>query len=221
MKFQDCAALFSMVLLICLSACSTTSDAETQEPTPTQQQADDHDAHHRDDEQTGADSRTDREQMMEQMCPMQVEGTTRELIELDDAVAMEFTTTGDVDELRRRVERIAQRHDMMHREGHRMHRGPGHRHGEDRPRHRGRMHGEMSEEMRQMHRQMMQMMTDVTVETEEIDGGIRLHFIPDDSEQLDELYQMMQQHTQMMEEQGRCPMMQMMGDDATEEQEEQ
>ena len=220
MKFRTFSAPLMMALLIGLTACSTTGEAEAEadESAQTQQQADDHEAHHPEGQEPDAEPRTDKMEMMAQMCPMQVEGTTRELVELDDAVAMEFTTTGDVDELRRRVEKMAQMHDGMHGEGGRMHRGQRHHHGEDGPDQRGRMHGEMTEEKRQMHQQMMQMMSDVTVETEEIDGGMRVKFIPDDAEQVDELYQMMQHHTQMMEEEGRCPMMHMMDDEPTQEQ---
>ncbi len=203
MKIRGITTLLSVVLLIGLAACTSTSQAE----------ADDHAAHHPEDQQDEAEEPADKHKMMEQMCPMKVEDTTRQLVELDDAVAMEFTTTGDVDELRRRVEKMAERHDKMHGGDGQMHHGPRHRRGDDGQRRRGRMHDEMSEEQRQMHRQMMQLMSDVTVVTEEIEDGMRVKFIPDDAGQVDDLYQMMEQHIQMMEDQGRCPMMHMMGEE--------
>jgi hypothetical protein len=58
---------------------------------------------------------------------------------------------------------------------------------------------------------MMQMMADVTVDTEEIENGMRMKFTPKDGAQADRMYQMMQKHAQMMGEDGQCPMMQMMG----------
>lgn len=209
MKTRIFAAPLMIALLIVLTACSTSSQAEADEPVQTQQQADDHAAHHPEGRQAEAEQTEDKHQMMAKMCPMQVEGTTRQLVKLDDAVAMEFTTTSDVSELRRRVERMAQMHERMHGEDGHMH---GHMHGKMQ---HGERHEEMTEEMteekRQMHRQMMQRMADVTVETEEIEGGMRVKFTPDDAAQVDELHQMMEQHTHMMDEEGHCPMMHMMG----------
>lgn len=202
MTSRTFAALFSMALLIGLTACGTTSTAESGEPAPPEQQVDEHAEHHPEDQEAET-SEPDRQQMMAQMCPMHVEGTTRELVRLDDAVAMEFTTTGDVDELRQRVEKMGQRHGQMHGEG-------GQMRGEGGQRRHGQMHGEMTEEQRQMRQQMREIMSEVTVETEEIEDGMRVKFTPEDAEDLDELYENMQQHIEMMEEQGHCPMMQMM-----------
>lgn len=227
MKLRNFTLLISMALLIGLTACSTTDEAEADEPAEqteqaqNQQQADDHAAHHPEGQQiegqqAEAKQMADKQQMMAKMCPMQVEGTTRQVVKLDDAVAMDFTTTGDVEELRQRVQKMAQMHDKMHAEGGMMHGGM---HGEQGPMQHGQMHGQMTEEQRQMRQHMMQMMADVTVETEEIESGMRMKFTPKDAPQADKLYQMMQKHTQMMGEQGQCPMMQMMGGGPVEEQE--
>lgn len=71
-----------------------------------------------------------------------------------------------------------------------------------------------------MRQQMMQTMSDVTVTTEEIEAGMRMKLTPKDAAQADKIYQMMQKHAQMMEDNGQCPMMQMMGGGPLEEQEE-
>lgn len=51
------------------------------------------------------------------MCPMQVEGTTVRAEDVDGGVALVFTTTGDVAELRRRVAHMAEMHERRHGEG--------------------------------------------------------------------------------------------------------
>lgn len=222
MKIRNVTLLLSMILLIGLTACSTTGEAEADEQAEqaeqaqTQQQADEHAAHHPEGQQAGAEQMADKQQMMAQMCPMQVEGTTRQVVKLDDSVAMDFTTTGDVEELRQRVQKMAQMHEKMHADGGMMH---GQMHGQHGQMQHGQMHGQMTEEQRQMRQQMMQMMSDVTVETEEIENGMRMKFTPKDAAQADKMYQMMQKHAQMMEGNGQCPMMQMMGGGPVEEQE--
>ena len=84
MKFHTCAVLISMALLINLTACKTTSDAEVD--TQTQQQA--QTQQYQEGNEAGAQQMANKQEMMKTMCPMQVEGTTRELVKLDDAVAM-------------------------------------------------------------------------------------------------------------------------------------
>jgi hypothetical protein len=234
MTLRNLLTLFSMTLLVGLTACSTTGEAEADEPAEqteqaqTQQQTDDHTAHHPEEQQAESAQMADKQQMMAKMCPMQVEGTTRQVVKLDGAVAMDFTTTGDVDELRQRVPKMAQMHQKMHGEGAMMQGGMDGgkgqmqhgqmqhgqmqhgqmQHGQMQ---HGQMHGQMTEEQRQMRQQMMQMMADVTVDTEEIENGMRMKFTPKDGAQADRMYQMMQKHAQMMGEDGQCPMMQMMG----------
>lgn len=241
MTLRNLLTLISMAVLIGATACSTSSEAESDEQaeqaeqTQTQQEQEQQEQgleQAEADEPAQTDQAADKQQMMAQMCPMQVEGTTRQLVKLDDAVAVDFTTTGDVDELRRRVLKMAQMHEKMHGDGGQMEHGQmhGQMHGEqgqmehgqmEHGQMHGQMHGEqMTEEQRQMHGQMMQMMSDVTVETEEIESGMRMKFTPKDPAQTDKLYQMMEKHSQMMDEKGQCPMMQMM-DDGSKEQEPQ
>lgn len=209
MKFRNYTILISMTLLIGLTACSTTSGAEadtqTQQQAQTQQQGENHAAHHPQGDQAENQKMTEKQEMMKKMCPMQVEGTTSQVVKLDKAVAMDFTTTGDVAELRQRVQKMAQKHEKMHSEG-----GMKGQRGEN-----GKMmKGQMTEEQKQM----MQMMADATVATSQIDGGTRMTFTPKDVTKTDSLYQMMQKHSQMMDEKGQCPMMQMMGDEPMDHQ---
>lgn len=51
--------------------------------------------------------------MMNDMCPMHVQGTTVTMAEVEDGVALDFkTTAGDVTELRERVRRMADMHNQ-------------------------------------------------------------------------------------------------------------
>lgn len=216
MKIRTLMTLISMTFLIGTSACSTTDNAQTNVPAAQVEQTqhsmtDDHVAHHPEGQKAGADQANDRQQMMTQMCPMQVEGTTRKVVKLDDAVALDFTTTGDVDELRQRVQKMAQMHAKMHSEGGMMHGEHGQMDDKQGQMQHGEMHGKMTDEQQQKHQQMMQTMSGVTVETVSIDGGMRMMFTPKDAAQVDKLYEMMENHSQMMGEHGQCPMMQMMG----------
>lgn len=52
--------------------------------------------------------------MMGGMCPMRVAGTTVTSAEIEGGVALAFTTTGDVAELRQRVRRMAEMHNQHH-----------------------------------------------------------------------------------------------------------
>lgn len=228
MRFRSFAILFSMTFLVGLTACSTTGEAEadesaeTAEQRQTQEEADDHEAHHPDDEKAAAEESADKQRekgKMGKMCPMQVEDTEREVVKLDDAVAMEFTTTGDVEELRERVDKMAKMHQKMHGEGGHMQKGKKQQ-GKMQGKGHRKKRGEMSQEQREKRQQMKQMMADVTIEAEEIDDGARIKFTPEDPDQVDQLFEKMQQHVQMMEEGGECPMMQKMGGDSAEEQSE-
>ncbi|TDP63647.1 hypothetical protein DFR33_110105 [Bradymonas sediminis] len=208
MKLRNLLALMSMTLLLGASACSTTESAQTDAAPEVAQQSQDLEMAPKDDQAEAAHEMKagDKHAKMKEICPMQVEGTTRELSKLDDAVAMDFTTTGDVDELRARVEKMSQMHGKMHGEGGDMHHGKMHgemKHGEMK-------HGEMTEEQREMREQMKQMMSDVTVSTEELDSGMRLKLTPADAAQVDALYGMMQKRSEAMGEHGQCPM-KMMG----------
>lgn len=222
MTIRNLLVLVSMALLVVGgSACTTTDHAQAGAPAAQIEQTqgpmmDAPAAHHPDGQEAGTTQANDHQQMMQQMCPMQVEGTTRKIVKLDNAVALDFTTTGDVDELRRRVQKMAQMHEKMHGEGGMMQGQHGQMQGGQGQMMHGEMHGQMTDEQRQMHQQMMQMMSGVTVRTESIDGGMRMVFTPKDATQVDRLYEMMERHSQMMGEYGPCPMMQMMGVESME-----
>lgn len=205
MKKRFLSGVCSILLLMGLSGCSTPGEPSSDETSAPAEQAQTEGS-----ESESPDARAEQKdamgQKMAEMCPMQVEGTTREIVRLDNAVAMDFTTTGDVEELRARVENMPEHLAKMQREGGQMPQGHGH-HGEG-----GQMrHEQMSEEHQEMRRQMMEMMADVTLETEPIEDGMRLTFTPADASQVDALYQMMQSHARMMQQEGQCPMMPMMG----------
>jgi hypothetical protein len=55
---------------------------------------------------------------MDAMCPMRVQGTTAQAGEVPGGATLAFTTTGDVTELRRRAEHMADMHNQHHSELH-------------------------------------------------------------------------------------------------------
>lgn len=239
MNFRTLLTMVSMALLLGASACSTTEGAQTDASAQTTEQSQNvevSDAAAPEDAQASATQdmqANPKHARMKEICPMQVEGTTRAVTKLDDAVAMDFTTTsGDVDELRARVQKMSQMHGQMHGNMHaEMKDAHGKQPAEMKGKHakmraemkgeqgkmnHGMKHGEMTEEQRQMHKQMKQLMADVTVSTEELDAGMRLKLTPKDATQVDALYAMMQKRSEMMGEHGQCPM-KMMGTDTAEQ----
>jgi hypothetical protein len=137
------------------------------------------------------------------MCPMAVEGTTARAEDVEGGAAMVFTTTGDVSELRQRVAAMAEMHNRHHAEGSGhgmgMHGGANGMRGAKEP--QGDMnHGGMG---------MMgggMMMPPSTARSEDIEGGARIVFTPQDPTDLPALREHFAQHAQMMSS-GRCPMM--------------
>jgi hypothetical protein len=131
---------------------------------------------------------------MAEMCPMAVEGTTARAEDVEGGVAMVLTTTGDVADLRRRAERMAEMHNLRHAEGTGMsnggepHRGQGGMHGR-----KGMMNGGM-------------MMPPATARTEEVEGGVRMVFTPRDPADLPMLREQVQRRAERMVS-GECPMM--------------
>ncbi|MGM0578844.1 MAG: hypothetical protein ACQEXJ_24185 [Myxococcota bacterium] len=195
--------VLSASILLVVSACSTGSSARKSDEAPnTQPPETEHAAHHPDEQGGEAPHAMDGEPegMEAGMCPMQVEGTQMRVQKLDDAVAMDFTTTGDVAALRDRVRKMARMHDR-HADRDEMKHGGGQGHK-----------GEMDMEM-------MEMMATTTAATEEIEGGMRLRLVPDDPDQIVPLHEMMNQHAGMMSEGGRCPMMKMMGKEQGQQEE--
>lgn len=150
--------------------------------------------------------RAERRQKMAQLCPMRVEGTTPEAVKLEGAVAIDFKTTGDVAELRQRGQKMAKMHAKMHNRKNEKKHSKKHadqkgRHHQMRERHDGK-----HAEQREMHQQMMQLMSGATVESEAIEGGMRMKFTPSDPAQIDTLYKALQTHVEMVKERGGCPM---------------
>jgi hypothetical protein len=142
----------------------------------------------------------------EGMCPMQVEGTAVSAEDVEGGVALTFTTSSDVAELRRRVTHMAQMHGQ---DGMGMHAsadaGDGQAHGgqrSDASQHQG---GMMASEM---------MMPAATARSEEVEGGARIVLTPQDAVDLERLREHARHMTERMSS-GQCPMMSMQ-DEAAE-----
>jgi len=124
------------------------------------------------------------------VCPMDVSGTKVAVDDTADGVAIRFTTTGDVAQLRQRVHAMADKHEhMMH--GGMMGSGgmgPGHGGG---PGH-------------------MMKMVDSTARAEDIEGGARIVLTPKDPAQLGDLRAHVREHAARMAS-GHCPMMEQQG----------
>jgi len=122
------------------------------------------------------------------MCPMTVEGTVARAEDVEGGAAMVFTTTGDVGELRRRVAAMAEMHNRHHAGGH------DHR------------KGAQSGQQGKMGMMGGGMMPPSTARSEEVEGGARIVFAPQDPADLAKLREQVRQHAEMMAS-GRCPMM--------------
>lgn len=125
-----------------------------------------------------------RTRAAERPCPMQVEGTSVEVTDIEGGAALTFVNTDDVPDLRRRVEQMAQMHEQRH----------------------GAARG------RGMEQQGGMGMGHVAVQTrvEPIEGGARLIILAEDPKEIAQV----QQHARMMAghmEAGECPMMQGQG----------
>jgi len=132
------------------------------------------------------------------MCPMAVAGTRLTVDDTEAGVAMVFTTTGDVADLRARVRRMAEMHARMSgMMGGGMHGGmkDGGMHGGMKD---GGMHGGKGGGMMGM--------VPSEANAVDIDGGARLELRPRDPNQLAELRAHARTHAQQMAS-GQCPMM--------------
>ena len=130
---------------------------------------------------------------MAAMCPMKVEGTSVTAADVEGGVALSFTTSGDVAELRSRVARMAKMHG-----DHGGHHGPGkgmhgHQHG-GAGAHRGKMMG------------AGMMMPAATARSEDVDAGARVVLTPKDPADLGALREHAQHMAGRMAS-GECPMM--------------
>ena len=125
-------------------------------------------------------------------CPLQLQGTTATVEDVDGGVAIRFTTTGDVAELRRRVtERVA-----WHTAGPHPGMGPGRGMGQG-----GRGAGRGAPVM--AHQEMMA----ADARVEEVEGGARMVFTPPDPARLEALRSEVRAHAAQMTATGQCPMM--------------
>ena len=122
---------------------------------------------------------------------MRVPNSTVSVSDTSGGVAVAFTTTGDVTELRRRVRHMAEMHSRHHagaRMGGRRGAGAG-----EHPMGPGRMMGQ-------------QMMIASTSAFEEIEGGARIVLTPSDPSGLEALRAQVRAHAERMSR-GECPMM--------------
>ncbi len=134
---------------------------------------------------------------MKGMCPMEVEGTAVNAEDVEGGVALTFTTSTDVAELRRRVAHMAQMHGQ-HGMGMHASAGAGDGHAHDgqpsdaSPHRDGMMAGGM-------------MMPAATARSEEVEGGARILLTPQDTADLEKLREHARHMTGRMSP-GRCPM---------------
>lgn len=142
-------------------------------------------------------------------CPMNVPGTEVTTIETKRGIAVTFTTTGDVADLRRRVASMASMHNehqvMMRRMmgdermgSGRMDQGDDgspHEHGGSST---GAPHGEGMG--------MMMTMAAATATSEEVEGGARLIFEAEDPQEVASLREQVRTHAEEMRS-GKCPAM--------------
>lgn len=124
-------------------------------------------------------------------CPMFVAGTTVQANDTSDGMAMTFTTTGDVAELRRRVHLMAN-----HMNAHSSGAGGG-----------TGMHGMGMGSDGGMGMMGGGMMLATHAQVEDVDHGARLKMTPADPAKLSEMRQHMKQHSQMMNQSRGCSMM--------------
>lgn len=128
------------------------------------------------------------------MCPMMNAGTQVATSDTSDRVAIVFTTTGDVADLRARVRHMADMHNQM--AGAKDMQGGGMQGG-----------GMQGSGMQGSGKGMMGMqMVPSRASVEDVPGGARLVLVPTDPSQLGALRQQARMHAEMMQ-QGQCPMM--------------
>ena len=147
---------------------------------------------------------------MADMCPMQVAGTSVRTEDVEGGVAIAFSTTGDVAELRRRVAHMVEMHDRsagggrqhgMAMHGHQGSAAPGHHHHGSPPAAGGQAPG------RAMGGPGMSgpRMPAADARSEDVEGGARMVLTPRDPTELTAL----REHTRQMAERmatGECPM---------------
>ena len=132
----------------------------------------------------------DERRAMAAHCPWAQPGVEVEVEDTEDGVSLTFRGEPEQEEeLRQFAERMTEMHERMRHHDRR-------RPMDDR--------GGMG--------QMMMQMPETTVEAEEVEGGVRLEFRPEDPEDLEAVREHVRQHAEMMRER-RCPMHAPAGDD--------
>lgn len=127
----------------------------------------------------------DRDEMM-RMCPMRVPEASVAVADVDGGVAIDYRSdqADQVDDLRSRVRRMAERHRVMHQRHAQHERGA----------------------------EGMMMMPTTTATVEKIPQGARVVLRPEDAGDLADLRRHARKHTKRAEKtEGSCPMMEMMG----------
>ena len=137
------------------------------------------------------------EEMMTNMCPMRVEGTKVTTSDVEGGIALAFATpTGDVSDLRRRVQEMADMHNRSERMGMGGPTGGANGH-QGMMMSGGMMNGMMGDGM---------MMPAATAVVEEVPGGSRVILRPKDPAKLDALREHAHKCSERMQR-GECPMM--------------
>ncbi len=224
-------SISALLIALAASACSTGGETtREQEETQTAQQSVEEEQTAQDEmdgEQMGDDQMDDQmarrgQRGMMERCPVAVEGTEVMAEPTEQGAAMHFTTTGDVDELRSRVQWMADHHNQMMggEDAGEMPRGMQQRRERMQRGEHGRMHGQQMREgkKRGMKRGTgaMMNMPEAEARYEETEDGARLVFTAEDPEDAAQLQQHIAQHVERVQA-GTCPMMYMKGADEDDE----
>lgn len=139
-----------------------------------------------------------REKMREfqENCPMALDGTEVEYEETDQGAAMRFTTDEDVDELRDRVQWMADQHNEMVEK---------HQEKMDQMDEDGRM-PRQDNERGDKEMKKMKTMLEAHAQAEQTDDGARLIFTARDDGDVDDLRDSVEEQAEMFDQRG-CPMM--------------
>ncbi len=172
-------------------------DAEDDEEMEGEEDEDDEDEDDMSDEDM--EKKEEMKEKMAEMCPMRVEGTSAEAMKKDGAVHVDFTTDGDVEEVRERARKMAAHHNKM--------KDKYKKHKNKRAKNKGNMgkgkkKGKMKGKKKHKSGKMRPM--GMTLEVEDIDNGARMVHTPDDAEDLDKLNARMQKHVARMNEHNKC-----------------
>jgi hypothetical protein len=155
------------------------------------------------EEAEGEEAEGDRAGMKH--CPMADEDTEVAAENTENGVAMVFTTTGDVDELRERVQWMAQHHGKMKDHGKMKGHGKKKGHAKMEGKKKGHAKMEGKKKGHAKHGMMAKSMPQATVTAEEVDQGMKLVFSSDDEKAVEKLQKHIGQHVEQVKA-GGCPM---------------